>query len=97
MQKFTAEFKAIKDTLDKCWGERGSKKDTLNRLIEARKKTFANIYLGKVSPSKKKIINSEIRQLEEDVSDLDITIKELEHRYMLLKKQGLHIQEVKEA
>lgn len=93
MQEFTEEYKNIKDALDKCWGERASKKDELNRLEESRKKVFGDIALGKVSPSKKKIINSEIRQLEEDISSADIAISELELRQTLLKRSGVHIQE----
>lgn len=96
MQEFTEKYKKIKDGLDKCWGEKSRKGNELLKLQEARKKTFADIYLGKVSPSKKKIINSEIRQLEEDIEDLDIAVTELELRQTLIKRQGGHIQEVKE-
>lgn len=93
MQEFTEEYREIKNALDRCWGERASKKDGLSKLQEVRKKVFADIYLGKVSPSKKKIINSEIRQLEEDISNADITITELELRQTLIKRQGGHMQE----
>ncbi len=96
MQEFTEEYKKIKDGLDKCWGERASKKDRLLRLQEARKKTFGDIALGLVPTSEKKNINDEIRQLEEDIEDLDIAIGELELKQMLLKRSGVHIQEVKE-
>ncbi len=96
MQEFTEEYKKIKDGLDRCWGERASKNDELNRLQEKRKKVFGDIYLGLVSTSKKKILNSKIRQLEEDISSADIAVSELELRHMLLKRSGVHIQEVKE-
>lgn len=97
MQEFTEEFKKIKDTLDRCWGERGSKKDGLNRLIETRKKLFTDIALGLEPTSKKKVINDEIRQLKEDVSDLDIMIEELQLKQTLMKRSGSHIQEVAEV
>jgi len=93
MQEFTEEYKKIKDGLDRCWGERASKNDELTRLKETRKKVFGDIYLGKVSSSKKKIINSEIRQLKEDICNADIAVTELELRQTLLKRQGGHIQE----
>ena len=93
MQEFTAEYKKIKDALDKCWGERSSKNGELLRLQETRKKVFTDIAMGQVSSSKKKILNSEIRQLEEDVSDLDIMIEELQLKQTLLKRSGSHIQE----
>ena len=96
MQEFTEEYKKIKDTLDRCWGERGSKKGRLLGLQEARKKTFLDIALGLEPTSGKKKINDEIRQLEEDIEDLDIAIGELELKQMLLKRSGVHIQEVKE-
>jgi hypothetical protein len=93
MQEFTEEYKKIKDALDKCWGERGSKKDGLNRLIETRKKVFVNIALNIEPTSKKKEINNEIRQLEEDVSDLDIMIEEFQLKQTLLKRSGSYIRE----
>ncbi len=93
MQEFTEEYKKIKDGLDRCWGERASKNGELNRLQEERKKVFGDIYLGLVSTSKKKILNSKIRQLEEDISSADIAISELELRQTLLKRSGVHIQE----
>ncbi|MBA7544408.1 hypothetical protein ES705_36764 [subsurface metagenome] len=96
MQEFTEEYKKIKDGLNRCWGERASKNDELNRLQKERKKVFGDIYLGLVSTSKKKIINSEIRQLKEDIEDLDIAVSELELRHTRLKRSGGHIQEVKE-
>jgi len=97
MQEFTEEYKKIKDGLDKCWGERASKNGELNKLKEVRKKVFGDIYLDKVSPSKKKIINSEIRQLEEDISNADIAVTELELRQTLMKRSGVHIQEKTEV
>jgi len=93
MQEFTEEYKKIKDGLDKCWGERASKGDELNRLKEERKKVFGDIYLGLVSLSKKKILNLKIRQLKEDIEDLDIAVEELELRHTRLKRQGGHMQE----
>lgn len=93
MQEFTEEFKAIKDTLDKCWGERGSKKDRLNSLQKTRKKLFTDIALGLTSTGGKKNINNEIRQLEEDVSDLDIMIEGLQLKQTLLKRSGSYMQE----
>jgi len=96
MQEFTEEYKKIKDALDKCWGERASKKDELNRLEEGRKKIFGDIALGKVSSSKKKILNLKIRELEGGIGDLNIAITELELRQTLIKRQGVHVQEVKE-
>ncbi|MBA7529493.1 hypothetical protein ES705_21691 [subsurface metagenome] len=96
MQEFTKEYKRIKDALDRCWGERASKKGRLLDLQEARKKIFADIAVGKVSPSKRKIINSEIRQLEEDIEGLDIAVEELQLKETLIKRQGGQIQEVKE-
>jgi len=93
MQEFTEEYKAIQKGLHRCWNERASKGDELTKLKEARKKVFGDIYLNKVSPSKKKIINSEIRQLEEDISNADIAVSELELRHTILKKTGGYMQE----
>ncbi|GAI36471.1 unnamed protein product [marine sediment metagenome] len=93
MQEFTEEYKAIQKGLHKCWNERASKNDELTRLQASRKKVFGDIYLGLVSPSKKKIINSEIRQLEADISDADIGASELELRQTLMKRSGSHMQE----
>ncbi len=97
VQEFTAEYKKIKNALDKCWNEMSVKKDEKNRLQEARKKVFADIYLGKVSSSKKEIFNKKIRQLEEDISSADIAIEELKLKQTLLKRSGSHIQEVEES
>jgi len=96
VQEFTKEYKAIQKGLSNCWSERATKGDALDRLIEGRKKIFADIAVGKVSTSKKKIINSEIRQLKEDIEGLDIAAEELELRQILIKRQGAHIQEIKE-
>lgn len=96
MQEFTEEFKAIKNALDKCWGEQASKKDAKNRLVEERKKVFGDIAMGKVSSEKKEIFNNKIRQLEGDIKDLVIMVEELELRHTRLKRTGGHIQEVKE-
>ncbi|MBA7512700.1 hypothetical protein ES705_04708 [subsurface metagenome] len=93
MQEFTAEYKKIQEGLHRCWNERASKNDELNRLQEERKKVFGDIYLGLVSTSKKKILNSKIRQLKQDIEDLDIAVVELELRQTLLKRSGVHIQE----
>jgi len=93
MQEFTEEYKAIQEGLHKCWNERASKGDELNRLKEARKKIFGDIYLGKVSSSKKEILNKKIRQLKEDIEDLDIAVEELELRHTRLKRSGGHIRE----
>ena len=98
MQEFTAEYKKIKDGLDKCWNERASKNDELNRLQEERKKVFGDIYLGLAPPSKKKILNSKIMQLKQDIEDSGIAISELELRQTLMKRSGVYIQEkVEEA
>ena len=96
MQEFTEEYKKIKDGLDKCWGERASKGDELNRLKEESKKVFGDIALGQVSSEKKEIFNNKIRQLEGDIKDLDIMVEELELRQTLLKRSGSHIREVEE-
>ncbi len=96
VQEFTEEFKAIKNALDKCWGEQASKKDELSRLQEERKKIFCDIALGLAPPSKKKIFNSKIIQLKQDIEDSGIAIIELELRQTLMKRSGVHIQEVKE-
>ena len=93
MQEFTEEYKKIQEGLHRCWNERASKGDELTKLKAARKKIFGDIYLGLVSPSKKKILNSEIRQVEEDISSADIAVSELELRQTLLKRSGVHIQE----
>ncbi|MBA7574994.1 hypothetical protein ES708_16810 [subsurface metagenome] len=96
MQEFTKEWKAIQKGLSNCWSEKSAKGNALLELAKTRKKLFADIAIGKVSPSKKKIINSEIRQLEEDIEGLDIAVEELELRQALIKRQGAHIQEKKE-
>ncbi|GAI85785.1 unnamed protein product [marine sediment metagenome] len=96
MQEFTKEWKAIQKALSNCWSEKSAKGDALPGLEKARRKIFADIAVGKVSPSKKKIINSEIRQLKQDIEDIDIAVEELELRQTLIKRQGAHIQEVKE-
>ncbi len=93
MQEFTEKFKKIKNGLDKCWGEQASKKDELNRLEVGRKKVFGDIAMGQVSTSKKEILNKKIRELKEDIEDLDIAIEELQSRQTLMKRQGVHMQE----
>ena len=93
MQEFTEEYKKIKNGLDKCWGEQASKNDELNRLELGRKKVFGDIAMGQVSTSKKEILNKKIRELKEDIEDLDIAIEELQSRQTLMKRQGVHMQE----
>lgn len=97
MQEFTENYREIQNALHKCWNGRASKGDEKNRLIEARKKVFGDIALGKVTSSKKEIFNDKIRRLEEDIKDLAIMVEELELRHTLLKRSGGHMQEVKEA
>ncbi|MBA7565251.1 hypothetical protein ES708_06927 [subsurface metagenome] len=93
MQEFTEEYKKIKNALDRCWNEQASKKDELLRLEAGRQKMFGDVALDLVSTSKKKILNSEIRQLKEDIEDLAIAINELELRHTRLKRSGSHMQE----
>ena len=45
VQEFTAEYKKIKNALDKCWNEMSVKKDEKNRLQEARKKKSLLIFI----------------------------------------------------
>jgi len=91
MQEFTEEFKAIRKALSNCWGEKSTKGNELLRLQEARKKIFADIALGLCDAGKKKAINKKIRGLEEDISNIDIAVGELELRQTLLKRSGGHI------
>lgn len=96
MQVFTKEWKAIQKAIDKCRGERAEKGNELLKLKEGRKKIFVDIALGKISSSKKEISNKRIRELEEDISDLDIMIEELKIKETVLKKTGSDVEELKE-
>jgi len=93
MQEFTEEYKKIQKGLHLCWGERASKNDELTRLKETRRKTFGDIALGLVSPSKKEILNKKIKELEEDIFNADIAVSELELREVRIKMTGGHMQE----
>lgn len=97
VQEFTEEFKALRLAVSKCLYNKANIGNELIKLQGKRQKVFGDIYLGLVSPSKKKIINSEIRQLEEDINNADIAVTELELRQTLLKRSGGHIREVEEA
>lgn len=57
---------------------------------------FGDIALGLCSEAEKPKINEDIKQLEEDIGDLDIMIKELELREGRLKKTGSYQTEVEE-
>ncbi|MBA7571249.1 hypothetical protein ES708_13008 [subsurface metagenome] len=96
MQEFTEEFKAIQKALSNCWAEKSAKGNELLRLQETRKKMFADIVLGLCSAKEKRTTNKKIRELEEDISDIDIAVKELELRHALLKKEGRHMRWVGE-
>lgn len=96
MQEFTEEFKAIRKALSNCWGEKSAKGNALLELVKARKKMFADIVLGLCSAKEKRIMNKKIRGLEEDISDIDIAVEELELRQTLLKKQGSHMRLVED-
>lgn len=96
MQEFTEEFKAIQKALSNCWAEKSAKGNALLELVKTRKKMFADIVLGLCGAGGKKAINKKIRGLEEDISDIDIAVEELELRHTLIKKEGRHIRWVGE-
>jgi len=96
MQEFTEEFKAIQKALSNCWSEKSAKGNALLELVKARKKMFADIALGLCSAGKKGTTNKKIRELEEDINDIDIAVGELELRQTLLKKQGSHMRWVED-
>ena len=96
MQEFTEEYKALRKALSNCWAEKSAKGNALLRLVKARKKMFADIVLGLCSAKEKRTTNKKIRELEEDISDIDIAVEELELRHTLLKKEGRHMRWVGE-
>jgi len=55
---------------------------------EKRQKLYGDVALGLRGPEEKARINQEIRELEGEREDLDITIKELEIRETRLAKGG---------
>jgi len=91
MQEFTEEYKAIRKALSNCWAEKSAKGNALLELVKARKKMFADIVLGLCNAKEKRITNKKIRELEEDISDIDIAVGELELRQTLLKRSGGHM------
>ena len=96
MQEFTEEYKALQKALSNCWAEKSSKGNALLELVKTRKKMFADIVLGLENAKEKRIIIKKIRELEEDISNIDIAVLELELRHTLLKKEGRHMRWVGE-
>jgi hypothetical protein len=61
--------------------------DLLN-ATEQRQKLFGDVALGLGDPEEKAKINQRIRELEGELEDLDITIRELQERKARLDRGG---------
>ena len=87
-EKFRRELKEIREKLRELH-ERGAlnQRDLLT-ATKQRQKLFGDVALGLSDPEDKAKINQEIKQLEEERKDLDITIKELEERETRLDRGG---------
>lgn len=96
MQEFTKEFKTIRDTTISCRSERSAKKNALDKAIELRKRAFGDMALNQVSSIEKKAYNKSIKQMREDIEDLDIVIEELTLRQALIKREGRHMKWIDE-
>lgn len=87
-EDFERELKEIREKL----GELEKKRSEIGRDLviatEQRQKLFGDIALGLGDPGEKPKINQEIKQLEGEREDLDITIKELEVREERLDRGG---------
>lgn len=87
-EKGKRELKEIREKLRELEDKRGVNQRDLVNIRAKRKKLYGDIALGLGDPGEKPKINQEIKQLEQEREDLDITIKELEVRETRLDKGG---------
>ena len=78
------ELKEIREKLRELEKKRAVNQRDLKNITAKRKVLYGDIALGLADPGEKAKINQEIKRLEREREDLDITIKELEVRETIL-------------
>lgn len=85
---FERDLKDIREKLKELREKQRSNQGKLITATEQRKKLYGDVALGLAGPGEKARINQEIRELEGEREDLDITIRELEERETRLDRGG---------
>lgn len=87
-EDFKRELKEIGEKLRELNKRESEVQRDLRTATEQRQKLYGDVALGLRGPGEKARINERIRELEGELEDLDITIKELEERGTRLDRGG---------